>query len=304
MVPTDSEKLDKLGDMLYDSVVPMKARYRALFTLKNLGGEVAVRNIVKGFKDDSALLKHECAYCLGQLQIKSAIPSLIDVLSNIEEDAMVRHEAGEALGAIGEHSDEVLDALRKYSNDSFKEVSETCQLALNRLEWLKKKDETVEDLSENPYYSVDPAPPHVEKRVPVLKECLLDETKSLFERYRAMFALRNIGSDDAILALCDGLKCTSALFRHEIAYVLGQVQSPITVEALSVSLEDENENHMVRHECAEALGAIATEKCVKILEKYLKDKEPVVKESCEVALDITDYENSNDFQYANSLLTM
>jgi deoxyhypusine monooxygenase len=86
--------MEKLGDMLADQTVPMKARYRALFTLKNLGGADAIRNIAKGFKDPSVLLKHECAYCLGQLQDESAIDTLIKVLSNATEDAMVRHEAG------------------------------------------------------------------------------------------------------------------------------------------------------------------------------------------------------------------
>ena len=104
------------------------------------------------------------------------------------------------------------------------------------------------------------------------------------------------------LSIQKGLKCKSALFRHEIAYVLGQVQSPLSIEYLRVNLEDESEAHMVRHECAEALGALATEECVKILNKYLHDREPVVKESCEVALDITDYENSGAFQYADGLL--
>ncbi len=59
---------------------------------------------------------------------------------------------------------------------------------------------------------------------------------------------------------------------------------------------------MVRHECAEALGSVATDECMTILNKYLNDKENVVKESCEVALDITDYEKSNNFQYADGLL--
>lgn len=298
------ENFEKLGDLLVNQSVPLKARYRALFTLKNLGGDEAVKQIGKGFQDPSALLKHECAYCLGQMQNSSAIPVLIDTLSNLSEDPMVRHEAGEALGALGNQSEPVYEALNKYANDPAKEVAETCQLALNRLEWLKKKDSLNEKLSDNPYYSVDPAPPSTEQSVSVLRDGLLDDNKSLFERYRAMFALRNIGTDEAIMALCDGLKCKGALFRHEIAYILGQIQSPLTVKALQVNLEDPNENHMVRHECAEALGSIATTECVKILEKYVKDHEQVVKESCEVALDITDYENSNDFQYANSLLTM
>ena len=76
----------------------------------------------------------------------------------------------------------------------------------------------------------------------------------------------------------------------------------MSVDALRENLEDETENHMVRHECAEALGSLATDECVQILNKYLNDKEAVVKESCEVALDITDYEKSNEFQYANGLL--
>ena len=88
------QQLDKLGDMLVDQAQPMKNRYRALFTLKNLGGADAITNISKGFKDPSALLKHECAYCLGQMQDPSAIQFLMQVLKNTSEDPMVRHEAG------------------------------------------------------------------------------------------------------------------------------------------------------------------------------------------------------------------
>lgn len=299
----DEKQFDKLGDMLVDESVPMKARNRALFTLKNIGGKDAIRNIAKGFSDPSALLKHECAYCLGQMQDASAIDCLIEVLKNKTEDPMVRHEAGEALGAIGISTEQVVGVLNEFSKDSHPEVAETCQLALDRLSWLEKqKTLENEQLSKNPYYSVDPAPPALVKDVKHLKEKLLDESESMFERYRAMFQLRNNGTDEAILALCCGLKCKSALFRHEIAYVLGQIQSPLSVNALRENLEDVNENHMVRHECAEALGSVATDECTKILEKYLNDKEIVVKESCEVALDITDYEKSKDFQYADGLL--
>ena len=86
------EKLDDLGDLLVNQTVPMKARYRALFTLKNIGGKDAIRNISKGFQDPSSLLKHECAYCLGQMQDPSAIDTLIKVLQNTSEDPMVRQK--------------------------------------------------------------------------------------------------------------------------------------------------------------------------------------------------------------------
>ena len=84
--------------------------------------------------------------------------------------------------------------------------------------------------------------------------------------------------------------------------MLGQIQSTLSIPALRVNLEDASENNMVRHECAESLGSLGTSECVEILSKYLNDKEVVVKESCEVALDITDYEKSNEFQYANGLV--
>lgn len=199
------EQMNRLGDMLVNQSVPMKARYRALFTLKNLGGNDAVRNICKGFADPSVLLKHECAYCLGQMQNESAIDTLLDILANTKEDPMVRHEAGEALGAIGINTDRVHESLSKFSKDEHAEVAETCQLALARLEWLetKRKNESG-DLSANPYYSVDPAPPHLNKSVEYLREQLMNESESMFERYRAMFQLRNDGSDQAILALCEG----------------------------------------------------------------------------------------------------
>ena len=65
---------------------------------------------------------------------------------------------------------------------------------------------------------------------------------------------------------------------------------------------DTSESYMVRHECAEALGGIATKECMDILKEYAMDDERVVKESCEVALDMCEYENSDNFQYADSLL--
>ena len=79
------------------------------------------------------------------------------------------------------------------------------------------------------------------------------------------------------------------------------MQNAACVTQLSENLKDIGENPMVRHECAEALGAIATEECTEILKLYLQDKEQVVKESCVVALDMSEYENSDQFQYADGL---
>ena len=84
------------------------------------------------------------------------------------------------------------------------QIAETCQLAVGRLEWLQEKAKEETDLPENPYYSVDPAPPARVGNVDELKADLLNEDLSLFARYRAMFTLRNMGSTPAVLALAEG----------------------------------------------------------------------------------------------------
>lgn len=72
------------------------------------------------------------------------------------------------------------------------------------------------------------------------------------------------------------------MFRHEVAFVLGQIQEPIAVDALIGGLEDTSQDEMVRHECAEALGSIATESANAILQRFLSDDKRVVRESCVV----------------------
>ncbi|XP_069505551.1 deoxyhypusine hydroxylase [Ambystoma mexicanum] len=294
MVP--AEEIRRLGRELADQSLLLSIRFRALFTLRAIGGAEAISGICGAFDDPSALLKHEAAYCLGQMMDRQAEPALKAVLKDRGQEPMVRHEAGEALGAIG--SPESLDLLKEYAKDPVIEVAETCQLAVKRIQWLQKNKDNPDV---NPYQSVDPAPPLEEKDVVKLRESLLDESLPLFDRYRAMFSLRNLGGKAAVLALTDGLKCGSALFRHEIGYVLGQMQHEASIPQLKAALECAEENPMVRHECAEALGSIAKDSCLETLQAYARDDERVVRESCEVALDMFEYENSGQFQYADGL---
>uniref|UniRef100_A0A8C9A9F8 Deoxyhypusine hydroxylase n=1 Tax=Prolemur simus TaxID=1328070 RepID=A0A8C9A9F8_PROSS len=290
------QEVEAIGRTLVDPKQPLQTRFRALFTLRGLGGPGAISWISQAFSDDSALLKHELAYCLGQMQDARAIPVLVDVLRDTCQEPMVRHEAGEALGAIG--NPEVLELLKEYSTDPIVEVAETCQLAVQRLEWLRQHcGEPVT----GSYLSVDPAPPAEERDVGRLRAVLLDESQPLFERYRAMFALRNAGGQEAALALAEGLRCGSALFRHEVGYVLGQLQHEAAVPQLVAALARPAESPMVRHECAEALGAIARPSCLAALRAHSADPERVVRESCQVALDMYEHENAAAFQYADGL---
>lgn len=77
-----SQVISAVGGVLNDPGRPLKERFRALFTLKNLGGSEAIKQMTLTFGDPSALLKHEVAYCLGQMGDKEAL----DVLENVLKD--------------------------------------------------------------------------------------------------------------------------------------------------------------------------------------------------------------------------
>ena len=248
-----------------------------------------------------ALLRHEFAYVMGQLRDERSTSALEKTLRDDKDDIMVRHECAEALGAIGSSSS--IDTLEICAKDASIEVGQTCQLALDFIRW---KINGGNDSDENapiacacmisPYSSVDPAPPHPKHNGLTTAEIgaiLNDASAPLFERFRAMFSLRNRGGNDAVKELGKALihDESSALLRHEVAYVLGQLQHSDGVEYLETSLKRENEHRMVRHESAEALGAIEERwgECEMILEQFLNDNDDVVRESCVVALDAADY---------------
>ncbi len=135
---------------------------------------------------------------------------------------------------------------------------------------------------------------------------MLDTKPPLFLRYRAMFGLRDLASPPdlptavpAVLALAKGFADPSALFRHEIAFVFGQLSHPASIPALTEALGNLNESSMVRHEAAEALGSLGEEDGVEdVLKGFLNDKEQVVRESVVVALDMADFEKSANLEYA------
>ena len=145
--------------------------------------------------------------------------------------------------------------------------------------------------------SVDPAPASDGNIVSNLRNTICDEDEKMFQRMRALFALRNIGGEESVDALAAAFGSASALLKHEIAYVLGQMQDDHAVPHLIERLEDLDEDVMVRHEAAEALGAIGNRSAMTTLEKFVNDEEIVVAESCEVAIDLLNWISSKRLDY-------
>jgi hypothetical protein len=73
------------------------------------------------------------------------------------------------------------------------------------------------------------------------------------QRYRALFALRNKGGEEAVAVLGEAFSTSSALLKHEVAYVMGQMQHPASAGVLCQVLE-------VRQQFEKQFG------CVRVLE--------------------------------------
>ena len=66
--------------------------------------------------------------------------------------------------------------------------------------------------------------------------------------------------------------------------MLGQLEHPAAETALCDAVRREEEHGMVRHEAAEALGAIGTKESIAVLRAYSNHGEEILRESCWVAL--------------------
>jgi deoxyhypusine monooxygenase len=149
-----------LRESLCSETTPLPIRFRALFSLKHLAkhetgqtSEKAIEAIAAAFTSPSALLKHELAYCLGQSANLAAVAPLQKVLADLQEDPMCRHEAAEALGALGDAGN--LDILRKFRDREGEDVviKETCEIAIDRIEWENSEQRKQEKLHQRYAFS-------------------------------------------------------------------------------------------------------------------------------------------------------
>ncbi|GAB0489423.1 hypothetical protein MMPV_000642 [Pyropia vietnamensis] len=329
-----ADSLPALTAAILQPGAPVAHRMRGIFALRGLPVGPATRGplVTLLTRDQSALVRHEAAYALGQMQDAGAAEVLGRVLANTAEDVMVRHEAAEALGAIGDPA--AVPLLTRYLDDERVEVRETCVLALERLgaathgvaggggggggggvaaAGVRSSPEAAVALgggdgggdggggADPTFHSVDPVivPPTAAaaRTVADWAADLASTSAPLASRYAALFALRAArGSpteDAAVDALCAAAvdPSDSALLRHEVCYVLGQMAPRRAVGPLAAVLAQAEAPPMVRHEAAEALGAIGGADVEALLRDYTGDAEgvAVVRESCEVALDMSEW---------------
>lgn len=256
------ERFSSLDEMIQAALFSESVSRRAcaISALKAEGSRVAREKLEIVMQlDSSVLVRREAAYLVGQMGRTGPLQKLRSTVRNVAEHPKVRLAAAEALGAIGDAR--VLPFLRECAcaleRETTPEVRRGCRLAVARLEWLAQGGDP--SAPSSAYEGVDDVEQARPLDVNALGAIVRNSAGDSYERYSAIFALREMGSAEAVAQLCEALKGSEgdfAPFRYELAFVLGQMASANAVEALVGALMDKNEKEEVRYEAAEALGAI------------------------------------------------
>jgi len=231
-------------------------------------------------------------------------PTIIAFLQKIMDEGhkgkhgmIVIHEAVEALANM--NFEGTMKELKSLEGDLHSMVSETVFLAEKLIEWNTKTNhgETEGlDLNALSISTNDPAPPFNWKKEPkyadveTLGEILLDnQNYDLFERYRAMFTLRELQSEEAVVALARtfmvaNFERCSPLLKHEVAFVLAQMPTVFkaAVPYILEAVNNEKEAPIVKHEALVSLGEMLDDE--EPIKPFLRHHDDVVRESAEVAM--------------------
>ena len=111
-------------------------RCRAVCILVDMGGEDVIPHVANVLKnDDNELVRHEAAFSLGQMCLRSGVPPLEDATKN-DPSLFVRHEAAVALGVIG--SQDAKATLQKALEDPSEQVRDSAVVALSNLKFMEQ----------------------------------------------------------------------------------------------------------------------------------------------------------------------
>lgn len=287
--------------VLQNSASSVKEKYEVLFHLRTRNDNASVQALIDnyGTMNGSELLQHEIMYILGQMSNDIAVDFLITILNDEKQAPVVRHEAGEALSNYPDHTDRILPELQKYVDSDISVVRSTVRIAIRKLQTYSKDSNYKKYLEAN----IEPADPFTAEQLKahlkteqithedILKELLNSEVEE-FIKYRIIYYLRNQGDENSVKCLARLLDAantplTSPLMRHELCFIIGQLQNKadysFVKDALMGLIKDVNEEAIVRHEAVLTYNDIwGNEDFVEIVKN---DKDKLVSESVEIILE-------------------
>lgn len=213
--------------------------------------------------DQSPIVRHECAYSLGEMNSDGVHQSLVNTI-NHDTNKFVVHEAALALANLGEKASMVvLRSLLKHEN---RDVVLTAEIAIERLR-MKISDETVLDSGFTSGSLILQGDAHPEHRI------------------QAAFLLLDEGSETSIKVLVQALyKEEDPIVKHEIIFSLGESASSYAITPLIEEMKNDP-NIFVKHEAALALATLGQPLAAVPIRSLLHHDDPDIVESAEIALE-------------------
>jgi deoxyhypusine monooxygenase len=264
------DKFEKYKNILLNKEENKTKRIQAMFKIMSYNTPESVKLISEIlFSDKCELVRHEAAFCLGELNFEESRKSLIKSLK-IEQSPVVIHECLVALGIIGKKDD--IDLMKKFISNKSPIIKNSAIIGIERIKqnyfFDKKENETREEFK---------------KRL----ISLIENTKNLNDFIQITFKLMTFEDEESVKNLFKIYNKTNCpIVKHEVAFCLGEMRTELAKKTLFEILDIEKDP-VVLHEALFALGTYKklSEEEIKILNKFKEHKDYIVSESANIALD-------------------
>lgn len=285
-------------------------KYTAMMTLRTIGTEEAAEVLQEGYKylGESELLRHDVMYCIGQMKVKNSLEFLLGKMNDPKEKSIVRHEAGEALANYHSLRETIIPEMQVHWDSEDELLKSTVRVGIGKLSTFtetsrygKKYGGTIEPAE--PFNEAEvrefieskglESPKNQEELYNQIHKLLLEDYSVVdeFPKYRLCYYLRDQADIRSKTILCDLMKpenrkAASALLRHELAFIMGQINNndKVIQDRLKEVSLDTTEHPVVRHEAI--LSFYDVTKDEEFIEQFLKHENQLIRESVEVAIKI------------------
>lgn len=226
-----------------------------------MNSEAACEILVNGLLEDpNPIVRHECAYCLGELPFQKGILALMRSI-NSDPNRFVVHESLLALANTGYKFQQELISPFLESIDP--DIRETAKISLQR--------------------SIQKNSPGFQISDP--DSALLDLEQDEEVRIQSVFMLLEENSERAIDIMIEALhKETSPIVKHEIIFALGETASRRAADALERELLRDF-NAFVIHETLLSLATLGYDSSLQVIRKYLSHEDDDIRLSAEIAME-------------------
>ena len=299
--------IDEAKAQIQDPNSDSWAKYNALYHLRTHATPEVGQILIDSYPNlgTSSLLRHEVMYIMGQMRLPSSYPFLKAKMNDPEELPVVRHEAGEALANYHHMKEECLTEMQKHWDSPVELLKSTVRVGIHKLN--NYKSDTESRYGKKYGGTIEPAEPfnEVELReflkiaqddqeadlVALAREKLLSSYEEVDEypKYRICYYLRDLNSKESKRVLAELMwkenrEFISALLRHEVSFILGQIyeSDKYIVDTLKQVCYDDTEHPVVRHEAILAFWEIAKDE--ELVERLKAHKDQLVRESVVCAI--------------------